>query len=443
MTTPLAMAPRADRSRPEEYGKRQNRLRIFRPIGIVRIGRRLHASPRLQGSHHGAAVDVVRSLTCFSSVKPTQIWPDLLYIVRHGESAGNVARDAALEAGHPDHRHRACATSTFRSRELGREAGGSARAVVRRRCRRRSGRTSCSPRPISARARPRGSSSKAAGMTRTTPTRWSSTSGCARRSSASSTGSPRIGIRERLPEQAEFRRLLGKFYHRPPGGESWCDVILRLRSATEMIVARILRRARADRLPRGGRSVHALPARAHDRGASFWRSTRRKTSPTARLRSTSTTPSSDPAAIFVSSGSISSPRSRRPERRSPPSPTPMSARARKRAIAVTPALLRRWPLPRPGEEADKDSARRGAGHRRGGGDSGRAPSRRGRRAARRRGQAADRGPGKRQCRARRRDSRSEGFLVAEISGGHLEQQRRPARRRATRRAPTRYWSAPE
>jgi broad specificity phosphatase PhoE len=27
--------------------------------------------------------------------------------------------------------------------------------------------------------------------------------------------------------------LLGKFYHRPPGGESWCDVILRLRSALD------------------------------------------------------------------------------------------------------------------------------------------------------------------------------------------------------------------
>ena len=33
------------------------------------------------------------------SDKPDQIWPDLLYVVRHGESAGNVARDAALEAG--------------------------------------------------------------------------------------------------------------------------------------------------------------------------------------------------------------------------------------------------------------------------------------------------------------------------------------------------------
>jgi broad specificity phosphatase PhoE len=44
-----------------------------------------------------------------------------------------------------------------------------------------------------------------------------------------------VGIRENFPDQAEFRRLLGKFYHRPPGGESWCDVILRLRSATEML----------------------------------------------------------------------------------------------------------------------------------------------------------------------------------------------------------------
>ena len=28
---------------------------------------------------------------------------------------------------------------------------------------------------------------------------------------------------------------MGKFYHRPPGGESWADVILRLRSALNTI----------------------------------------------------------------------------------------------------------------------------------------------------------------------------------------------------------------
>ncbi|EFG8199569.1 histidine phosphatase family protein [Escherichia coli] len=45
----------------------------------------------------------------------------------------------------------------------------------------------------------------------------------------------RHGIEELHPEQAEFRRILGKFYHRPPAGESWCDVILRLRSALDTI----------------------------------------------------------------------------------------------------------------------------------------------------------------------------------------------------------------
>lgn len=45
----------------------------------------------------------------------------------------------------------------------------------------------------------------------------------------------RAGIEAQFPEQAEMRKLLGKFYHRPPGGESWCDVILRLRSALDTL----------------------------------------------------------------------------------------------------------------------------------------------------------------------------------------------------------------
>jgi broad specificity phosphatase PhoE len=43
------------------------------------------------------------------------------------------------------------------------------------------------------------------------------------------------GILADEPQQAEFRRLLGKFYHRPPGGESWCDVIFRLRSLLDTV----------------------------------------------------------------------------------------------------------------------------------------------------------------------------------------------------------------
>jgi broad specificity phosphatase PhoE len=38
------------------------------------------------------------------------------------------------------------------------------------------------------------------------------------------------GIRTRLPAEATRRQRLGKFYYRPPGGESWADVALRLRS---------------------------------------------------------------------------------------------------------------------------------------------------------------------------------------------------------------------
>jgi broad specificity phosphatase PhoE len=38
------------------------------------------------------------------------------------------------------------------------------------------------------------------------------------------------GIDHLHPDQAAARRRLGKFYHRPPGGESWADVALRLRS---------------------------------------------------------------------------------------------------------------------------------------------------------------------------------------------------------------------
>ncbi|AUJ14440.1 histidine phosphatase family protein [Xanthomonas oryzae pv. oryzae] len=38
------------------------------------------------------------------------------------------------------------------------------------------------------------------------------------------------GIRETFPALFEQRNLVGKFYFRPPGGESWCDVIFRLRS---------------------------------------------------------------------------------------------------------------------------------------------------------------------------------------------------------------------
>jgi broad specificity phosphatase PhoE len=43
------------------------------------------------------------------------------------------------------------------------------------------------------------------------------------------------GISHRYPELYQQRQHVGKFYFRPPGGESWCDVILRLRSVLDTI----------------------------------------------------------------------------------------------------------------------------------------------------------------------------------------------------------------
>jgi broad specificity phosphatase PhoE len=39
----------------------------------------------------------------------------------------------------------------------------------------------------------------------------------------------RVGIEAKHPEQAAARSFLGKMYHRPPGGESWVDVAARVR----------------------------------------------------------------------------------------------------------------------------------------------------------------------------------------------------------------------
>lgn len=45
----------------------------------------------------------------------------------------------------------------------------------------------------------------------------------------------RYGIEQKFPELQAQRSHVGKFYFRPPGGESWCDVILRLRNVLDTI----------------------------------------------------------------------------------------------------------------------------------------------------------------------------------------------------------------
>jgi broad specificity phosphatase PhoE len=50
-------------------------------------------------------------------------------------------------------------------------------------------------------------------------------------------GFTRYGIEARFPEEAQRRAHLGKFYYRPPGGESWADVAGRVRAVLEALVS--------------------------------------------------------------------------------------------------------------------------------------------------------------------------------------------------------------
>jgi 2,3-bisphosphoglycerate-dependent phosphoglycerate mutase len=53
------------------------------------------------------------------------------------------------------------------------------------------------------------------------------------------------GIVDRFPDEAERAKLVGRFFHRPPGGESWADICLRVRTfladlTRELADARVL-----------------------------------------------------------------------------------------------------------------------------------------------------------------------------------------------------------
>jgi broad specificity phosphatase PhoE len=164
---------------------------------------------------------------------PSPQWPQTIWIARHGQSAGNVARDAAEAAGHvlidieyrdidtplsvlgeeqslalghwfgqlpPDQKPQVVLCSPYvRARETARLLMGAAQLRAGEDVRLR----------VDERLR-----EKEFGiLDRLT----------------------KHGIRNRFPELSEQRSHVGKFYFRPPGGESWCDVILRLRSLTEMV----------------------------------------------------------------------------------------------------------------------------------------------------------------------------------------------------------------
>lgn len=160
-------------------------------------------------------------------------WPARLWVVRHGQSAGNVARDAAEEAGHVliDIEFRDIDTplsqlGVEQSRALGRWFGKLPREdqpqVIL-----------CSP-YVRARDTAR-LLMQEAGLREGEQVRLRIDERLREKEFGILDRLTKHGIRQKYPELHEQRSHVGKFYFRPPGGESWCDVILRLRSLTEMV----------------------------------------------------------------------------------------------------------------------------------------------------------------------------------------------------------------
>jgi broad specificity phosphatase PhoE len=175
-----------------------------------------------------------------------QKWPQTLWVVRHGQSAGNVARDAAELGGLAtiDIPHRDVDVPLSSLGETQAEALGDWFAAL-----------APDQRPEIVLSSPYVRARQTAdrvldALHRDDETRDDETIACVRdeRLREKEFGildrlTP-LGIRARYPDLAEQRLHVGKFYFRPPGGESWCDVILRLRSFLDMLT----REYRGDRV---------------------------------------------------------------------------------------------------------------------------------------------------------------------------------------------------
>ena len=162
---------------------------------------------------------------------PRNRWPSRLWLVRHGESAGNVALDLAQTSGALRIGLNTRDVDVPLSERGEAQADALGRWFARGEGNGRPDVLLCSP---YVRARETSRRFRAAGgMAR-------ETSICAderlrEKEFGVLDGLTRAGVAATFPQQAEFRRLLGKFYHRPPGGESWCDVIFRLRSLMDTV----------------------------------------------------------------------------------------------------------------------------------------------------------------------------------------------------------------
>ena len=161
-----------------------------------------------------------------------QKWPQQLWVVRHGQSGGNVARDAAEAAGLP------LIDIATRDVETPLSPLGEQQAAALGRW---FGLMSASEKPTIVLSSP---------YVRALATaRVILEIGGIEASSAAVVADERLrekefgildrltkfGIIQKYPDLSEQREHVGKFYFRPPGGESWCDVILRLRNVIDTI----------------------------------------------------------------------------------------------------------------------------------------------------------------------------------------------------------------
>ncbi len=157
-------------------------------------------------------------------------WPDRLWVIRHGQSAGNVARDTAELAGHRligistrdadtplsdlGHQQSVALAEWFASERSSHRPNvfmSSPFVRAQQTCRAVTDLLGVDADEIQRDERLR---EKEFGVLDRFTTH---------------------GVLSTFPDLAEQRAFLGKFYFRPPGGESWCDVILRVRSIVEVL----------------------------------------------------------------------------------------------------------------------------------------------------------------------------------------------------------------
>src|SRR5882672_2986855 len=163
---------------------------------------------------------------------PEQKWPQLMWLVRHGQSAGNVAREKAETAASTliDIPTRDMDTPLSRLGErqavaLGRWFGGLPAPI-------RPSVVLCSP---YVRAVETARLLLDAAEIPVDTIVFQRDERLREKEFGALDRLTKFGIRRKYPELAEQRAHVGKFYFRPPGGESWCDVILRLRSVIDTV----------------------------------------------------------------------------------------------------------------------------------------------------------------------------------------------------------------